>query len=537
MTIIRDIHDIFRDAKSAASDGKFKLNTKGSVAAEARKGILQFPVLCSASLSLEEATMMGKALEREFVSFIRVITSIDSVTDSKDVKAFIRGLHQNMPNQSVSSVFNESATVKPRFKLPKMDVQTHNAAAQLDREFHSMLMEATKDEDELDVVTTDEYDSEEDPSIDELLAEFYTENPNRNVYKMQGFSGMVLHEGTKLQGAFMLRNQTNGTYQYVLTPPVDVKNMKEINREKIIQECTVMNRDQLKEYTPWFREDALNDKTRKQNYSVMSESATLKNRYNTYGKRILSEDGHTFDEDTPTQALMGRNTTATSSYDIVPKDNLSDNDAKKANEMVPTMLHIKTYFRNELGDLEAVDYMVGVKTIIHTIKSESIEQNLVRGVNRGNAIFNFLRWTTGETEFFKDFVFAINNIRQDVNGKFSDSRWWTVLRRRSKRSSLLRKLNSKNQLLPNSTIVITMDEVHKMRNEHSVDLMSTTTVRKLMNEYFLISFVVADTASEIAYFMYDGESDFQQYSYTSLERENSNQAREVKNIMQILGKM
>jgi len=181
--------------------------------------------------------------------------------------------------------------------------------------------------------------------------------------------------------------------------------------------------------------------------------------------------------------------------------------------------------------------MVGVKTIIHTIKSESIEQNLVRGVTRGNAIFNFLRWSTGETEFFKDFVFAINNIRQDVNSKFSDSRWWTVLRRRSKRSSLLRKLNTKNQLLPNSTIVITMDEVHKIRNEHSVDLMSTTTVRKLMSEYFLISFVVADTASEIAYFMYDGESDFQQYSYTSLERENSNQAREVKNIMQILGKM
>lgn len=82
-----------------------------------------------------------------------------------------------------------------------------------------------------------------------------------------------------------------------------------------------------------------------------------------------------------------------------------------------------------------------------------------------------------------------------------------------------------------------MDEVQKLRNDHSVDLMDTHTVRKLMDQYFLLAFVIADTASELAYFMFDGEGDFQQYSYVSLERENSNQARDVKNIMQILGKM
>lgn len=540
MAIIKDIHELIKDVgQTVSSDNNIlsRNNTRGSVANEAKKGILQFPVLCSSALSLEEATMMAKALEREFVSFIRVITSIDSITDEKDVKSYLRRMHQNNKPMNVKSVFNESAfgeSTRPRFDLPKMDADIRQKAIQLNEEFTKFLVEATEEEASLDVVDASELD-EEDPSIDDLLSEFRAENPDRKIYKLQGLAGIVLHEGTKIQQAFIVHNNTTQTDQYILTPPIDTANVSKIDAARIIQECTMDNKELLAEYKPWFKESILNEMVQPQNYSVMSENKSLQRRHSKYGKRL--NESSELEPTSDASNYMNRPNTSTSSYDNVPKDQLSDNDAKKANEMVPTMMHVKTYFRNELGDMESVDYMIGVKTIVHTIKTESIEQNLVRGVTRGNAIFNFIRWTTGETEFFKDFLFAIDNIKHDVKSKFNDAKWWTVLSRRRKTSRTLNMLNFKNQLLPNSTIVVTMDEVQKIRNDHSVDLMDNHTVRKLMDQYFLLAFVIADTASEMAFFMFDGEGDFQQYSYVSLERENSNQAREVKNIMQILGKM
>lgn len=542
MAIIKDIHDLIKDVgQTVTSDNNILVrdNTRGSVASEAKKGILQFPVLCSSALSLEEATMMAKALEREFVSFIRVITSIDSITDERDVKSYLRRMHQNNKPMNIGHVFNENAFVvtKQSFDLPKLDADTHAKAMQLNEEFTKFILEATEEDDSLEVIAADDLDASDEPSIDDLLSEFRAENPERKVYKLQEFTGLVLQEGTKIQQAFLVRNHRTHTDQYILTPPIDTANVSIITPATIIQECTKANFEKLAEYKPWYKESILNEMVKPQNYSVMSENSSLVSRHSKYGKRLSESSSTELDPTSDASNYMNRPATSASSYDVVLKDQLSDNDAKKANEMVPTMLHVKTYFRNELGDMESVDYMIGVKTIVHTVKTESIEQNLVRGVTRGNAIFNFIRWTTGETEFFKDFLFAIDNIKHDVKSKFTDAKWWTVLSRRRKTARALNALNFKNQLLPNSTIVVTMDEVQKLRNDHSVDLMDTHTVRKLMDQYFLLAFVIADTASEMGYFMFDGEGDFQQYSYVSLERENSNQAREVKNIMQILGKM
>ena len=58
-----------------------------------------------------------------------------------------------------------------------------------------------------------------------------------------------------------------------------------------------------------------------------------------------------------------------------------------------------------------------------------------------------------------------------------------------------------------------------------------------MKSYFLLGFAILDPATETIRIIFDGDADYNTLSYTALERENSNQAREVKNIMQVLGKM
>jgi hypothetical protein len=95
----------------------------------------------------------------------------------------------------------------------------------------------------------------------------------------------------------------------------------------------------------------------------------------------------------------------------------------------------------------------------------------------------------------------------------------------------------KKQILPNATIVVSTEEVTYLKNEYGVDLFNPRTVKELMDYYFLLGFVILDPSTELAYFMFDGYSGYQTFSYEALERENQNTAKELKNIMTVLGKL
>ena len=164
-------------------------------------------------------------------------------------------------------------------------------------------------------------------------------------------------------------------------------------------------------------------------------------------------------------------------------------------------------------------------------------ENIVSAMKRGKAFFNLMRLTTGEISFFKDFVFALGRTKDDIKTKYKDNPWWNSLIRRRKYSRALKTINAKSQLVPNTSIVISMDEADKIKVEHNIDLMNPKIVKEIMDQLFLISFVVIDPSVEIAHILTDGQLYYQQMSFASLERENSNAQRDIKNIMQVLGRM
>ena len=92
-TILRDIIDI---KNSINMDELDFIKTSKSVSREASYGILQFPVLVSTSLPLQDVTMISKALERQFVSFVAILTSTQSVTDAKSINKYLKRIHQNV---------------------------------------------------------------------------------------------------------------------------------------------------------------------------------------------------------------------------------------------------------------------------------------------------------------------------------------------------------------------------------------------------------------------------------------------------------
>lgn len=540
MSILRDIVDTASSMKDGY-DVFLKNNRRYSVAKEANRGILQFPALCSSTISLEDATMINKALEREYVSFVRVLTSMDSITSEKDVESYLKRIHQNFDQTSSRDlVAGVSDIIRESYDKPKFKVYSNEVIDSLNMVSESFFDDMFEDEECEEF--SDIYQEvncfkpiEEDCGIVNVASKSAIAE-GKSVYKNPQIKGLVVERNGCISEMKIFKDNSGKYFQMECLP---ISEESAVLDAQIAKNCTRLlesiNIKKLSEYDNGLRMDVLNDKTKTNNILVTGSVSKLNERNNAIlGKRIVNLNESPSAEEFANGDIGDM---ADKKFNTVMDDNLTNNDVKKSNELVPTMLHLKTYFKNDLGELQAIDYLVGVKTTLHSIDSKSMIDNIVKGVKRNRTFFNFLKWTTGEIEFFKDFVLTIGDIKSDIKGKFSDSHWWNALRRRKKYASVLRKANVKNQLVPNTTLIVNLDEINILRNEYSIDLFDTRIVKNLVEEYFLLGVVIVDSSSEIAHFFFDGQSVYMKHSFASLERENSNQAKEVKNIMQILGKM
>lgn len=219
---------------------------------------------------------------------------------------------------------------------------------------------------------------------------------------------------------------------------------------------------------------------------------------------------------------------------------LENNDFKRANESVPTLLHIRVYpYRKDTGaQLDPLDFVVGVKATLHQIPSHEMVANLANGLRNDNTFFNFVRWTTGETKFFKDFLLAIDQQKMDAKNTGSGvSGWWSALRRR-KASSTIRKFAKGKRLLPNTSIVCTTDDLLTLRDEYGFDLTTSnpTLMVELMKKYFLLSFIRVDPALQRVDFLYDGNTQYETYSYSTLSKDVGKDGKKFKDMMRMLGR-
>jgi hypothetical protein len=215
---------------------------------------------------------------------------------------------------------------------------------------------------------------------------------------------------------------------------------------------------------------------------------------------------------------------------------LVNNDAKKANELVPTTLDIAVMVELEDGSVAQSNILLGIKTIAHLIDSEEMIYNVSKAIEEKRSLFRLIQWTTGEIAFFKDYLFMVDRIKREAMGQREDSHWWRALKRRATEEKLRQFSFSKKEVLPNATILLTMDEVEYIANTNNIDILGNTrAVRTLMDVFFLLGVVIVDPAAELAYFFFDGQTTYQTFSYSSLERENT-ATSEVKSIVSLMNK-
>ena len=221
------------------------------------------------------------------------------------------------------------------------------------------------------------------------------------------------------------------------------------------------------------------------------------------------------------------------------KDMLRDNDVKKSNELVATTLHIRINMMDKNGSkVTSIDFIVGVKAIMPVVRSSEMIENMVAACQNDDGVFNFLRWTTGEISFFKDFLFNINGTKHDVyKASSGSSPWWLALKRRKTLASMTdRNIFTRKRILPNASIVLTEDEVELIRTEYGYDLHKPIFVNRIMQSYFLLGFVIVDSSAQIAHFMFDGQSDFQSITFSALEKANTSDERKFKEMLKVINR-
>lgn len=225
---------------------------------------------------------------------------------------------------------------------------------------------------------------------------------------------------------------------------------------------------------------------------------------------------------------------AGSDEQLVFKDLLKDNDAKKANELVPTLLHIRVIAREKGSENDGhyIDFVVGVKCMMHPVSSEDMVDNLVDACRNHDGIFKFIRWTTGEISFLKDFLLNMSEYRRDVAKQSSGSSpWWNRLKHLSTLANIKAKTFVNKDIIPNASIVVSAEEVAMIKSRFGFDLMNPSFVAKIMKKFFLFCFIVVDESLEIAHFKYDGQTSYQTVSFTALEKQSADSARQFKEIL------
>ena len=214
-------------------------------------------------------------------------------------------------------------------------------------------------------------------------------------------------------------------------------------------------------------------------------------------------------------------------------------DVKKANELVATNMVINFVSTGGDSPIEMNNIVIGVKAKLYTIDSMDIINRIVSKNKDRNGLFNFIRASTREISFWKDFVFAIDKAKIDAissSGRGSSSEVWKLLERRALKSRINRSLGITNTATAITTLVISQEEVEYLKKNENINIERANIARGILDSYNLMGLVIVDESLEVAKFIFDtGDDAYEHLSFTHLERESSDSG--YKKVINLMTKM
>lgn len=463
MGYLNDLQTVM-NAMASAKNG-VNANAHKSIAKGALEGTMQFPCLISDSIPIDMASTVARTFERVYASFVQTYLSTNNTIDisvDKNPSNYLKRFHNNIKLESTSEDLYNEYCIESDEEYDKLMERIYNGTttAFVNESANKMIVFNFSDKFDRDV-----YESHKEALIDYLEAADFTPFPQI------GNSPFFEAPGTP--------------------------DSRASERRKALTNTTVKMIDKL-------ASNALDyDKSRKLEDYKFSNSVRLQD--------MRAED-EIKKELVKIQAAGGNIPTI-----------LKDSEVKKANDLQPYIMQVRLMAVNSNKEfVQFMDFNVGIKVILHAIKSEEMIVNLQNTLQNNGVLFNFIRWTTGEKSLFKDLILRINDTKLDAANKSRGaSPWWSTLKRLKETSKAQSAFFSRTQLVPQSTIVISAFEADSIEKTYGYNLRNYKFATKLMQSLFLMNFVILDEGTGTIDVLYDGETTFQTYSLETLEREVS----------------
>lgn len=217
-----------------------------------------------------------------------------------------------------------------------------------------------------------------------------------------------------------------------------------------------------------------------------------------------------------------------------------DTEYKKANELMPTTMVVNFIQKGEGGSPSMTQTaVIGVKAKVYPVSSMDICNRITSKLEDKNVLNSFIRATTNEIGFFRDFLFAIDKAKIDAKsyGKSASSnKLWKVLERRSTKSKFRRSLKMSNDATAITTLILTENDVDYIKTNKGIDLYNVSFARKLLDAYNFMGICIMNEATEVVSILYDtGDDNYERLTFSNLEREASDSS--YKKMVNLLTKM
>ncbi len=453
-TVIRDVVDILVDVSKSVELGggidgiKNRGKSFKSISAASSNLTLVFPVIVSKNISIENAAMITKAIERKAASMLQILFSAISIADADNAMDYIKQFHQNLKLDSdiTVDVFMDA--------MDKFIIQNEsNTNFIYDKELYSMIREDMK-------------------NISYILPENISES---------GINSFKVYPQYKFGSSSIVREASQEEIEAKRAEREAKREEREANKDR--READKNRRDALGSV-----------------YDIAKKNTEIvKNNQERFRNQII------------------------------------DSDVKKANELVPTTMIIN-FVSMDKGLAIPTTCVIGIKAKMYPIDSEDIINRIIIKNQDNNGFQKFIRASTREISFFKDFVFAIDRAKMDAlssSKRGSSSKFWKVLERRALKGKIRRTLGQINDATSITTLVVSQEEVEYLKKTENINIENPKVIRGIMESYGLMSFVIVDESMEVSKFIFDtGEDVYENLAFSSLEREaNDSSYKKVINLM------
>ena len=436
-----------------------------AISAQAAKYVMEYPVACSSQITdYKKALAISKQVELDCARFVILASGLNPIVDRKHgdtIEAHLNSMVTSFESYGVPCTIEPATT------------EFINAGREyMNKYFSTELYHTYKDE---------------DPDKDSVAMS--TEVGNINAFNDEGDDENVMNNPTDLNGNDYDNFLKRASSVYKGHEGSDLATFKEPTEENFKELYFQLTGQQMK--TP--------DELKGEGVDYAKAKADYDAAFNKYSN-IMKQ----------TKISMAA-ANARDNADIL----------RKLQDVGPTIVTITLYLTDGAGGQRAIQLPLAIKSSLQFVDSVDLMTVLSRTNTNNRKLDRFIKVTSGQMGFFKDWLASLSEINEDVErekalGKVPIFRRLLDAKNRYRiksiaetRPRLAKFIAGKNQKdLPMCTIICTVAELEEAYNQKWTYIYRTRKIiDEIIDTYMLLGFGVVDTTSDYIYLFYAGESE------------------------------